>query len=377
MSSMGATNITMAVSQKSSETEVTAGGMRFEWGPHSTEMGDDDYITQEMLDKLQENYPENVTGFNLNEDVGSGQAKDGKLYANVSVAGYNQTALESEDLTILSGRLFTDKDQNKGKKVCIVSNYLCNNLFDGDTEAALGQVLSVVIESRYYHYTIVGVYEYDSSYTYSTASEEDTETYMYIPILSAFKQKHVDPRYSRIEVVTTTSTYVNSFMDTASDFINSRYYRKNKSFEVSCFSLSSMLEEMQSMMSTMSLAISFIAGISLLVGGIGVMNIMLVSIQERTKEIGTRKALGATNSSIRVQFIVEAIVLCMVGGFIGIVLGCGIGMFAAEKMGYEAYPSIDGVIFSVGFSMVIGVFFGYYPANKAAKMNPVEALRYE
>ena len=107
------------------------------------------------------------------------------------------------------------------------------------------------------------------------------------------------------------------------------------------------------------------------------MNIMLVSIQERTREIGTRKALGARNSSIRTQFIVESIVLCMVGGFIGILLGIGIGVVASSKMGYSAYPSVTGIIFSVAFSMAIGVFFGYYPANKAAKMNPIDALRYE
>ena len=104
---------------------------------------------------------------------------------------------------------------------------------------------------------------------------------------------------------------------------------------------------------------------------------MLVSIKERTKEIGTRKALGATNSSIRIQFIVEAMVLCFVGGVIGIVLGLVVGSILSKQMGYDATAPISAIIFAVGFSMVIGVFFGYYPANKAAKMNPVDALRYE
>ncbi|MBO5450960.1 MAG: FtsX-like permease family protein [Lachnospiraceae bacterium] len=104
---------------------------------------------------------------------------------------------------------------------------------------------------------------------------------------------------------------------------------------------------------------------------------MLVSITERTREIGTRKALGATNASIQLQFITEAVVICLVGGFIGIVLGIILGSFAVTILGYDANASVQSIVFSVVFSMLIGVTFGYYPANKAAKMNPIEALRYE
>ena len=138
-----------------------------------------------------------------------------------------------------------------------------------------------------------------------------------------------------------------------------------------------LLEQMTTIMGTMQLAIAVIAGISLLVGGIGVMNIMLVSITERTREIGTRKALGATNSSIRMQFIVEAVIICLIGGAIGIVLGVAGGIYGASLLGTPAAPSVGSVIFAVLFSMGIGIFFGYYPANKAAKMDPIEALRYE
>lgn len=143
------------------------------------------------------------------------------------------------------------------------------------------------------------------------------------------------------------------------------------------FSMASMVEIMSDMMSTITTAIAVIAGIALLVGGIGVMNIMLVSITERTREIGTRKALGAPNSAIRLQFIIESIVICLIGGLIGIVLGVVLGMAAADLLGASATPSVGSILLSLGFSMAIGIFFGYYPANKAAKMDPIEALRYE
>ena len=107
------------------------------------------------------------------------------------------------------------------------------------------------------------------------------------------------------------------------------------------------------------------------------MNIMLVSITERTREIGTRKALGAKNSSIRTQFIVEAMIICLIGGLFGVILGVGGGILASNLLGYPARPSVSAILISLIFSMSIGVFFGYYPANKAAKMNPIDALRYE
>jgi putative ABC transport system permease protein len=146
---------------------------------------------------------------------------------------------------------------------------------------------------------------------------------------------------------------------------------------VRAFSLESMADTINDVLGTITIAISLIAAISLLVGGIGVMNIMLVSITERTREIGTRKALGAPNSSIRIQFIVESMIICLIGGAIGIVLGLVLGSVGAYFLASPARTSIGNISLAVGFSMAIGIFFGYYPANKAAKLDPIEALRYE
>ena len=161
-----------------------------------------------------------------------------------------------------------------------------------------------------------------------------------------------------------------------SNFIN-RYYRNNDNYRVTSMSMESVIESVDSMMSKLSIAISVIAAISLLVGGIGVMNIMLVSVTERTREIGTRKALGATNGDIREQFVVESIIICLVGGIIGILLGALLGYVGSSLLDAPSLPSVGSIALAVGFSLAVGVFFGYYPANKAAKLDPIEALRYE
>ena len=130
-------------------------------------------------------------------------------------------------------------------------------------------------------------------------------------------------------------------------------------------------------MNKLKLGISAIAAITLLVGGIGIMNIMMVSVTERTREIGIRMALGAKGSTIRLQFIIESIFVSGIGGLIGIFFGIIIGAIGSKMMGYSSSPSIQAAIIAVTFSMAIGVFFGYYPANKAANLDLIEALRYE
>lgn len=378
MASMGVNNITVSIQQKSNEEEISASGMKFQSGTRDNIMEDEDYITDEMLASLKENYSENIKAFSLTESVGTGTAQDGSLYANVAVTGVNEGYLEDEDLTILSGRSFLERDQDEGKKVVLVSDKLCNNLFDGNYDAAVGSAVDVMLNNKYYTYTIVGVYEYEeSALSFSTESDEDITTTMYLPLITAKNQTHSTVGYTSFSIISNSDTDTTEFVDIVENFFNSHYYRRNNNYEISAYSMESVVSTMTEMLSTISIAIAIIAGISLIVGGIGVMNIMLVSITERTREIGTRKALGATNGSIRLQFIMESIVICIIGGILGIILGLILGTAGANMLGYSATPSIGSIVFSVGFSIAIGVFFGYYPANKAAKLNPIEALRYE
>ena len=210
----------------------------------------------------------------------------------------------------------------------------------------------------------------------SFASGDNVTTDIYMPLKASINFDHSKSAYPYAQIITKVGVDSDELSVRIKDFFEP-YYRTNRSFEVTAITMSSMVSMLTEMLSTITIAISVIAGIALVVGGIGVMNIMLVSITERTREIGTRKALGAKNSSIRVQFIVEAMIICLIGGIFGVILGIGGGIFASNLLGYPAKPSISGIIISLLFSISIGVFFGYYPANKAAKMNPIDALRYE
>ena len=374
---MGANNITVGLKQTSSTTETRSNGLKFGAANRNSTVEKEDLITDDMLSELKTEFSDKIDAIAISETVASGTVHDGSNTANISISGINSEYFASDDVTLLAGRRLTSDDNTGKKKVIMISDKVVDQIFDGDSQKALSQKIQVEIDGIYYQYYVVGVYKYESNNSFSSSSDEDITTTAYIPILTGKAQTHSDEGYQQFTVVTKSGIDSVSAFATQIENFFAPYYSSNEDYKVSTTTMESMTESMSSMVQTVSLAISLIAGISLLVGGIGVMNIMLVSITERTREIGTRKALGATNGSIRLQFIIESMMLCLIGGCFGILLGLGLGSVAASVLGYSATAPVAAIIMAVLFSMVVGVFFGYYPANKAAKLDPIEALRYE
>lgn len=378
MEGMGASDITLMIQQRSNEEVEDEYGMFYEEEPSRSSLRSTDYITEEMIEEIKAKYPDQVAGVSLEQSLGGSKVQDGRLYANVNVLGLNEDGYEAKKLNITAGRNLLPIDFEEGKKSVIVSDKYVEKLFAGDSQAALGQVANVPMGDFIYQYTIVGVYEYKmEGMMVSMFADEDMATDMYLSLNAALNQLHQDHEYTYITVKTKTGAEIQPLMEDMENYLNSLYYRTNDSYKVKGMSMESMLSSMTSMLGNIQLAIAIIAGISLLVGGIGVMNIMMVSITERTKEIGTRKALGAKNSSIRFQFVMESVVLCVIGGIIGIVLGIALGSLGASLLKFPASASLSSIGLAFGVSAAIGIFFGFYPANRAAKMNPIDALRYE
>ncbi|MGG7200322.1 ABC transporter permease [Clostridium butyricum] len=350
------------------------GGHSGRFGSSSTSTPkDSDLLAMSQIKELEENFSDEIDAFSVTATKDTGKAKSGTAYANVNITGTNPGYEKVKNIEMADGRYITDTDVDGSKMVAVVSDKLVSKIF-GEGVDPIGQEVKIYTSSAIHCYTIVGVYTYKSSGG-STESEEKLTTDLYIPVTAA-KSSSSNKNYQTVTIrakdnvdITTFTTELQTYLD--------KLYIKNTKYKATASNMESMLESMTSMTSTMALAISAIAAISLLVGGIGVMNIMLVSVTERTREIGTRKALGAKSSHIKMQFIVESMIICAIGGIIGIVLGIIIGVIGAHVMGNSPVISPMVIVGSFTFSMVIGIFFGYYPAKKAAGLDPIEALRYE
>ena len=369
MSSLGVNNIMVSLQER--ESSAQQGPM----GTDTTNINEEDQVTQEMIDNLLEAYPEEFAAASLSESAGNGKARDGRLYANVSITGVNPGYQDANSVKLLDGRFLMERDIQGSKNVAVVSDKLASALF-GDKDP-LEQEVKVYTDDQILTYTIVGVYQYEESALMgSFSAEEDIRTSLYIPVSTAKKLAGAGDNYQSFTLMTSGASETRETVDLIESFF-SRYYGADSKYTVSATSMESMLDTMTSMLSTVQIAIMAIAAISLLVGGIGVMNIMLVSVTERTREIGTRKALGARSSAIRMQFVVESMIICLIGGVIGVILGIALGTVGSSLLGFPATASISVIAIAVLFSMAIGVFFGYYPANKASQLDPIEALRYE
>ena len=366
---MGANTVQISLQERETENGTS----------YSVYMDEEDYINDEMIEAFLQDYGDVVESVSLQEAMGTGRVTEGHRYANVSISGVNSGYQSANHLTMLGGRFIGDKDNKGVKNVAVVSDRLVNNMF-GQGQNPLGKEIKVNCGKEQYTFTIIGVYKYEQNAMMAmmgaAASDADITTDLFIPIQTEWKLTGTIEGYYYINVMTKQGTDSRALAQDFQDYFN-RFYTRNQDFQIMAISLDSVIDQYASMMGTVQVAIAVIAAISLLVGGIGVMNIMLVSVTERTREIGTRKALGAKNSAIRMQFIVESVIICLIGGIIGIIFGMLLGYAGASLLGFPAHPSVDAILIAVCFSMAIGVFFGHYPANKAAKLDPIEALRYE
>lgn len=359
------------------------------------EMKTSDFVTQEMIDELVEKYPDEFDGIAASEFLGNGQIRQDKnTYANVSVQGTTSEYIDYMKLKMYAGRNLTKQDNKTKKNVCIVADTMAKQYF-GDENPIGEQITYAGSDGNLYNFTIVGIYEYNAALfgkVDTSVPEKDRYTTMYIPIQTCFKLMGKDQSgYTNFNLMVNSLADIDQATTDVTNFFEEKY-ANNENFHVTTYNMASDMGMINTVINVITIAVSGIALISLIVGGVGVMNIMLVSITERTREIGVRMALGAKRSTIRMQFVIEAIVLCIFGGMIGILIGVFNGFvlgkvaeFVIQNM-YSEYsryiimsvrPSVSAIVLSLFFSMLTGVFFGYYPANKAAKMEVIDALRYE
>lgn len=296
-------------------------------------------------------------------NASNASVKFGTESVNVSVIGTNSEYADVREYSMAAGRSLSQIDLDFYQKVAVIGSQTATDLFG--TDNPVGQYVQI----NGVRYKVVGVLASKGS---STAGSNDEV--VLIPLSSSerlFKSKGVRTVYVQVE----QEERIDAVVAGLEAALSKKFRGNTNSYRV--FNQSEALSALSSVTDTLTIALAGIAGISLLVGGIGIMNIMLVSVTERTREIGIRKAIGAKKRDILFQFLIESMSLSGLGGVLGIALGVGIGRLASRLMNMRVSFSADVMLIAFLFSVFIGVLFGMFPANKAAKLKPIEALRFE
>lgn len=327
-------------------------------------------ITDNLMKQVVESV-DGVDNYYLTNNTTASVEFQNKKADSVNITGINETYFEVKQYEILAGRKFDQTDYRQFARIIMLDTQLAVKLF-GSNEEALNRVVSVGEKT----YRVVGVYKDPNAGTAMFGAMSDGNAVMANSQLAA--EYGIDEAQSIYVHVTDVARSSEIGQGAANRLTQLTGLTEGR---YSIFDLSQFTEQINTAFATMTAVIGSIAGISLLVGGIGVMNIMLVSVTERTREIGLRKALGATRGNILTQFLIEAMVLTMMGGLIGLGLAYGIvGLLNSigTTMGASSLAvSLPTAIGSMIFSAFIGVLFGILPANRASKLDPIEALRYE
>jgi putative ABC transport system permease protein len=292
----------------------------------------------------------------------------GNMNWNTSVQGVSEQYPDIRKWTVQSGAFFTDADVRTAARVIVIGASIGDNLFPGTDP--IGQTVRVANLP----FRVVGVMARKGQ----DQQGRDQDDIAFAPYTTVQKKVLGSPRVqiAYVSAISQDATY--TAQSQIGDLLRQRHkLTSNEPDDFTVRNMTDVAEAANETSKTMTILLACIAGVSLLVGGIGIMNIMLVSVTERTREIGIRMAIGARSSAVRSQFLIESIVLSLTGGTVGILLGIGLSLAIPAMLGWPTLVSMMAIVGSVLFSVAVGIFFGYYPARKAAALDPIEALRYE
>jgi putative ABC transport system permease protein len=341
---------------------TTAGGVRMGAGTQPT-------LTMADTEAIQRECPAVSDAAPIHNGVA--QVVAGHMNWSTGVIGTTPALLAVRDWELSAGRSFTQQDVKSAGKLALLGQTVVDNLF-GD-QNPIGQTIRI----KNVPFTVVGVLAPKGQ----NAQGQDQDDTIMIPVTTAQKKLFGTqfPGMVRIIMVKARSTDdLNSAEKQINELLRQRHHigqKQDNDFTVR--NLTQLMQAREQSTKVMTSLLGAIASVSLLVGGIGIMNIMLVSVTERTREIGIRMAIGAKTWDIRLQFIIEALTLSLIGGLIGIFAGIGTSMILSSTMEWPVIVSPLSIMAAFGFSGFIGIFFGFYPAYKASLLNPIDALRYE